>query len=288
MKALMRRIERFCYKHPRFGIPGLIRFIVIGTGLVFLFGLMDTTNTLHDLLRFSPEAILRGQVWRLISFVFVPIQMHPIWMLLMLYLSFMLGTALESAWGTAKFTIFYLLNVLLLAVGGMLLYLLPIPASMFAGGFVQGYSIHIFLLIAFATLYPDTPFRIFFLIPIRAKWIGLASAGFLVYQMIIGWRLFPINLLPLVLFFVYFLFTWDTWSRFLGLRSRQYSGRVVNFKRAARQVEKQRQARPYSRKCAVCGKTDTDHPEMEFRYCSRCEGYHCFCMEHINDHVHFT
>jgi len=289
MKALARMIDRFCYKRPRFGIPNLIRYIVLGTALVYVFGLMDTTRTLHDLLSFSPTDILRGQVWRLLTFVFVPAHDHLIFLVIMLYLSFMLGTTLERTWGTAKFTIYYLLNIVLLATVGMLMYLLPIPTTSAAiiGIFVRGYFIHIFLIMAFATLYPDIPFRLFFVIPLRAKWIGVATAVFLIYDTVRTWPLLPSNLIPLVLFFVYFLFTWDFWGQFLGLRSKQRSGTVVNFKRAAKRTQKQRQNRPYTRKCAVCGKTDTDYPDMEFRYCSRCNGYHCFCMEHINNHIHF-
>jgi len=254
---------------------------------VYVFGLMDTTDTLYQLLVFSPTDILRGQVWRLLTFVFVPVHIHPIWLFIMLYLSLMLGTSLERTWGTPKFTIYYLLGIVLLATAGMLAYLLPISASVFAGFFVGGYYIHAFLIITFATLYPDAPFRIMFIIPVRAKWIGLVTAGFLVYQMVIAWRHFPVNLIPLVLFFVYFLFTWDTWSRYLGLRNKKRSNTRVNFKRAAKRIRKENRNRPYTRKCAVCGKTDADYPEMEFRYCSRCNGYHCFCMEHINNHVHF-
>ena len=43
---------------------------------------------------------------------------------------------------------------------------------------------------------------------------------------------------------------------------------------------------PYTHKCTVCGKTDVDSPDLEFRYCSRCNGYHCYCQEHISNHTH--
>ena len=286
MRALARLIDRFCYKRPRFGIPNLIRYIVFGTALVYLFGLMDTTNTLHALLSFSPTDILRGQIWRLISFSFISTHINPIFLFITLYLSFFLGTSLEHSWGTAKFTVYYLLSVTLLAATGMFMYLLPIPASAAAGFFVSGYSVHTFLIMAFATLYPNTPFRLFFIIPVPAKWIGIASAASLIYLMVRAWIIFPVNLIPLVLFFIYFLFAWDFWSHLLGLRRKQHSGAAINFKRASKKIRKARENRPYTRKCAVCGKTDADHPDMEFRYCSRCNGYHCFCMEHINNHVH--
>ena len=69
------------------------------------------------------------------------------------------------------------------------------------------------------------------------------------------------------------------------VRQRQ---KTVNFKREARRIQREQANKPYHYKCAVCGRTDTDYPELEFRYCSRCVGYHCFCQDHINNHVHFT
>ena len=69
------------------------------------------------------------------------------------------------------------------------------------------------------------------------------------------------------------------------VRQRQ---KTVNFKREARRIQREQANKPYHYKCAVCGRTDVDHPELEFRYCSRCVGYHCFCQDHINNHVHFT
>jgi len=289
MKALMRKIDRFCYRRPRFGIPGLIRFIVFGTAIVYVLGLMDTTNTLYQLLLFSPTQILRGQVWRLFTFVFVPIHGQPIFLMILLYLSFMLGTTFVRVWGTAKFTIYYLLSIFVLVTVGMLLHLLPGPvfSSVAMGFLVNGYYIHIFLLLAFATFYPDSPFRFMFIIPMRAKWIGVLSIVGLLYEMWVFRLFFPANLIPLALFLVYFLFTWDAWQQYLGLRSKQGHGTVTNFHRAKRKIEKEQRTKTYTRKCEICGKTDTDDPDMEFRYCSRCNGYHCFCIDHINDHVHF-
>ena len=55
-----------------------------------------------------------------------------------------------------------------------------------------------------------------------------------------------------------------------------------------RRINREQNSKPYHHKCAVCGRTDADHPELEFRYCSRCAGYHCFCQDHINNHIHFT
>ena len=70
------------------------------------------------------------------------------------------------------------------------------------------------------------------------------------------------------------------------IRDRRSTSRgAMNFKRAA---EAKKQQTGYLHKCAVCGRTDTDYPNLEFRYCSKCVGNYCYCMDHINNHVHIT
>jgi len=286
MKAISRAIDRFCYRHPRFGIPHLIRLVVFGTVLVYIFGMMDTTNTLYSLLSFSPVDIMRGQVWRLITFVFIPIQGHPLWLFIALYFSFFLGTTLEQTWGTARFTIYYLLSIVLYAGLGMILHFVaPFPG--FVPLFVSGYYIHLFLVMAFATLYADAPFRPFFVFPpIPVKWIGIFSFGLFLYNLFQFRYLFPANLTPLVLLLPYLLFCGNALFRAFGASGGKTTKAQVNFKRKVKQVEQDQRSRSYSRKCEVCGKTDVDYPDMEFRYCSRCDGYHCYCMDHINNHEH--
>ena len=85
MRKLMNKIDRFCYTHPRFGIPNLMLIIVIGNAAVWLLAQMDTTGQIVSLLSGSAQGILHGQVWRLITYVFVPTESRPIWLLLMLY-----------------------------------------------------------------------------------------------------------------------------------------------------------------------------------------------------------
>lgn len=287
MRRIGRAIDRFCIKRPRFGIPGLMRFIVFGTGLVFIFSLMDTTGgDLVGLLFFSPTHILQGQVWRLFSFIFVPWTSSPLWLFVMLYVYYMLGTFLERAWGTSKFTIYYFSSMILLTATAFVFHLF---GFFFSFLFVSVNHINLTLLLAFATMQPDMEFRLFFVIPIRAKWVGIVAAAFFLYGIFSTIRAFPVNLIPLVVLLNYWIFCGDTLLYHLGfLKSRVVPSKAaINFKKAAKKVRKNQKDRLYTRKCAVCGKTDTQYPDMEFRFCSKCEGYHCFCLEHINNHVHF-
>jgi hypothetical protein len=85
----------------------------------------------------------------------------------------------------------------------------------------------------------------------------------------------------------YFIFFWDDLMTVVRRTSQRAAYRAnpqtINFKKAQKQVQERR---GYLHKCAVCGITDADDPDMEFRYCSKCNGYYCYCMKHINDHVH--
>lgn len=113
MRKLMNKIDRFCYMHPRFGIPNLMLIVVIGNAAVWLLTKMDTTGQIVSLLSGSAQGILHGQVWRLVTYVFVPTEASPIWLLVMLYFYYWIGSCLEREWGNGKFTIYYVSGMLL-------------------------------------------------------------------------------------------------------------------------------------------------------------------------------
>ena len=99
---------------------------------------------------------------------------------------------------------------------------------------------------------------------------------------------FPYNLLPVIAMLNYFVFFGGSLIDELK-RFRKGNGKTSReFRRKVTQIKYEDNLKDYTYKCEVCGKTDAEYPELEFRYCSRCAGYHCFCSEHINNHVHFT
>lgn len=280
LKRLNRRIDIFCYKHPRFGIPNLMLYVVIGNAVIWLFGMMDTTNILTNALCFSPYHILHGQVWRLVSFALIP-NSSGFFALLMFYFYYMIGSTLEQQWGTPKFNIYFFSGILLTIIYGFVLYFITgISYS------INAEFIYLSMFFSFATLYPDMQVLLFFFIPLKIKWLAIVDAVFFILE-IFSLR-FPFNLLPVVAVLNYLVFCggW-LFDYFRPARARQRT-QTVNFKNEMRRINREQKNRPYTRKCSVCGRTDTDYPELEFRYCSRCQGYHCFCIEHINNHVHYT
>lgn len=281
MKKLMNSVERFCYKHPRFGIPNLMLYIIVGNAIVWLFSNMDTTGTLLSYLYFSPYHILHGQVWRLVTFAIVPESTGLLYVVLTLYFYYFIGSTLESQWGQAKFTVYYLSGMIFTIVYGFLVY--------FITGKSYGLSatyINLSMFFSFATLFPETRVLLFFIIPVKIKWLAIVDAVYFALMVLLN--PFPVNLLPIVAVLNYLIFCGEWLFDYVRPSRMKQRSRTINYKREARRINRERANAPYNRKCAVCGRTDTDFPDLEFRYCSRCAGYHCFCQDHINNHVHFT
>ncbi len=290
MRALQQWLERFCRKHSRLGIPGLMKYIVIGNILVFILDMFGVGGVYaaSNLLSFSSSSILHGEVWRLITFVFVPYIAGRriadfLWLAILLYFYYWIGTALEREWGTAKFTIFYLFGVVLNILMG------------FVVGVATMSYVNLSMFFAFATLFPDMQVLLFFIIPVKVKWLAWVDAAFFAFTivrlLIAGHPLYA--LLPVIAILNYLLFfasdigdTLGYWKRRAGSRMGRKTGpKVINFNNAKTKT-KAGAKEAYLHKCAVCGKTDVSDPGMEFRYCSKCNGYYCYCIDHINSHIH--
>ena len=280
MNKISKKIELFCYKHPNFGISNLMLYVVIGNLIVWLFSMMDTTNLLISLLQFSPQMILKGQIWRLITFAIIP-SGTGILALIMFYFYYFIGSTLEKYWGKTKFTLYFLSGIIFTIIYGFIIYFIT-------GNDIRVSASYIYLsmFFSFATLFPDTQVLFFFIIPMKIKWLAYIDAAFFVYEIFV--MPFPYNLLPIVAVLNYLLFCGDWLFQMLGRTSRSSQPKVINYKKAAREVNKRQNHASYNRKCEACGRTDVEYPDLEFRYCSRCEGYHCFCQDHINDHIHFS
>ena len=285
-------IDRFCAKHPRFGIPNLMKILVITQIVVFavdfIMKLMMGYGWLYYL-TFIPAAILQGQVWRLITWLVVPNASNPFMLLLSCYFYWWIASTLERQWGTAKFNLFYLTGSVLSVVLGLLLSLLQPMFSVLPMELSYYLNLSIFLIIA--TMFGEMQVLLFFVVPIKMKWMAIIDVVLILVEMVDLFRVgaWAFALVPLASFINYFIFTWPFWRYKLGFVKRQTDPTVINFKKAqhqAQKTQKAQQAQGYRHKCAVCGVTDAMEPDMEFRYCSKCDGYYCYCINHINNHVH--
>lgn len=285
MNNLKRNIARFFLKHRDKGIPNLMLYIAIGNALVCLLSLTDPNLTVLYWLNFNPTLILKGQVWRLVSFVFAPMPrdiINTILSLLMLYFYYRIGQMLEQKMGTLKFNLFYLTGVLLLAAVGMIFHW-PVTTS----------DLNLSLILAFATLAANAQVLYMFFIPLKIKYLAWLYLGLTMWQCYV-----LRSALPVVPILNFFLFFWGDLENLLPDWARRNRPKK-NYRTAPPPPPKQKPnpnwadeyrsksgEAPYRHKCSVCGKTDTQYPQLEFRYCSRCTGYRCYCMEHINNHEH--
>ena len=278
MRAIASWLDRFCYNHPRFGIPGLMKWIAIGNVVVYVLDMFSNYSA-SLMLMFHPALVLQGEVWRLITFVFVPQSSgFVLWFALSTLFYYYIGNALEQQWGTARFTVFYGLGVILNLLLG---FLFQTSMSM--------YYVNMSMFFSFATLYPDMQVLLYGILPLKVKWLAWLDAALFAFDIVgaLSAGSLAYALQPVIALLNYFIFFWDDLmgliNRTRGRASYRMSRQTINFKKAQREVQ---QRKGYLHKCSVCGITDADDPDMEFRYCSKCNGYYCYCSRHINDHVH--
>ena len=281
-------IDRFCAKHPNFGIPNLMKIIVFGQIAVYLVNMLTYVMFAQNFvgyLQFVPALILNGQVWRLVTWVVVPNASSPFMLLLTCYFYYWIAAMLEREWGTARFTLFYLGGMVLSVVLGMALGLGQMNLTHTIASLNLSYYLNLSIFLVLAVLYGEMQVLLFFVVPVKMKWMALIDVVLVIVDMVDLFKLgyWMLALVPLASFINFFIFTWPFWQAKLGIVRHKTDPKVIHFKQAQKQAQ---ETKGYHHKCAVCGKTDTDYPDEEFRYCSKCNGYYCYCMNHINNHVH--
>ena len=281
MRKLNDAIDRFCALHPKLAIPGLMRYIVGANAVLYVLSLFAGAGTL-SFLALDISHVLRGEVWRLVTYVLLPTG-DNIWLIISLVFYYWLGETLERMWGSAKFTFYYVSGTLLTAVGLLVAYLVD-GVNMSLWG---AYYVNMAMFFAYALSFPDAMVHVYFLIPIKMKWLAALdalyfAAGVFRYAVSGYWGM---ALMPLVAVLNFFIFFAPDFRRKADEIVSHGRPQAVQFRKAVREQQRQK---GYNHKCSVCGRTDTDYPDLQFRYCSKCAGYHCFCEDHIFNHVHFT
>ena len=281
MRKLNDAIDRFCALHPRLGIPGLMRYIVIANAAIYIFSLFDQSGLLLSTLAMDARSLLHGQIWRIVTFVLIPTGSRPLSVLLSLFFYFWLGESMERLWGSTKFTVYYISGMLLSVIASILaLFLDGFAFPLYGAGYVNAA-----LFFAYALTYPEAMVRVFYIIPVKMKWLAYIEAALYVLAVIYGivlgaWGYALTPIVAMLNLFVFF--SPDFYRRADSVRSHNRR-EAVQFRKA---VKEQQRQKGYNHKCEVCGRTDTEYPNLQFRYCSKCSGYHCFCEDHIFNHTH--
>ena len=281
MKKLNEAVERFCALHPRLGIPGQRRYSGRSTAGTYLLRLLARGGSRNSLCK-DPASVLRGELWRIVTYVLLPTN-GGIFLVISLFFYYWLGESLERLWGSTKFTVYYVSGTLLTALASLLAYLIDgISVPIYGAVYVNTA-----LFLAFALNYPDAMVNIYFIIPVKMKWLAALEGILYALSVVtaIAARMWGQALMPIVALLNLFVFFTPDFLRKADRVKAHTRPQAVQFRRA---VKEQQRQKGYHHKCSVCGRTDTDYPDLQFRYCSKCAGYHCFCEDHIFNHTHFT
>ena len=304
----MQRVSKFEKKFGKYAIPNLSTILIICYAVGYVIQLINNNFLLY--LTLNPYDILHGQVWRLLTWVVVPPSGGNVFMtLIMLYFYWSIGSTLERTWGAYRYNVYIFSGMIFTIIGSFIAmgscYLFygeawglsnPAIASLiFNTGslFFSTSYINMSIFLAFAATFPDMQVLLMFIIPIKVKWMGIVYAVLAVWQLFTGAKynigglvldlsIFSrIALLSSLLNFIVFFFIF----RKRLIRTPKQMKRQHEYKK---EVHKSHSSTITRHKCAICGRTDETNPELDFRFCSKCNGNYEYCQEHLFTHQHIN
>lgn len=314
---ILSKMER---KFGKYAIRNLPLIMILLEAVGYTLGVV-APNVLNYVC-FNPIAICSGQVWRLITWVLVPPSSLSIFTVITLFFYYWIARMLATTWGDFYFNIYVLGGIVITDIGMMIAY--PILNSMTTASsamsimlmpmYVNLYYIQTSILLAFAFTYPNAQVLLYFFIPIKMSWLGIFEGIMLAYDFIRVNMLTPrlVILLAILNLVLYFLMTKDL-RRF---HPKEFARRA-NYRKATGQGgsffdrfnaagggknQGMRSSgggqnpgpKSYTKiypngarhKCTICGRTELDGDRLEFRFCSKCEGDHEYCQDHLFTHQH--
>lgn len=243
----------------------------------------------------NPYYILHGQVWRIVTWIIAPPSSLSIFTIIMLIFYYSIGTNLEHTWGAFRYNVYIFSGMLFTVIGAFVIYFVEIFLLANEGlVFVSGineyigtiistmfstYYINISIFLAFAACYPDMQVMLYFVIPIKIKWMAWFYAVFILLDFISGgWAIRTAIIASLLNFIVFFFAMFKRFSPVRVKRKHDFRKKVYKAEKTA--------AGGTRHKCAVCGRTELDGDDLVFRYCSKCTGNYEYCQDHLFTHEH--
>lgn len=271
----LNKLER---KFGRYAIHDLTKYLI--GGYVIGYGMYKLLPSVLNYLTLEPGLILEGQVWRLISWVLIPPSGNIITIVIMLMFYYSLGTALERTWGAFRYNVYIFSGILFTVIGAFILYFTT-GITYGLGFFFSTYYINMSIFLAFAASYPNMEVLLYFILPIKIKWMALVYAVYILYDLVQGNIVTRVAIIASLLNFVVFFFS----SRNVKPYTPKEQARKAKFRK---QTERPHMtyANGARHRCAVCGRTELDDPTLEFRFCSKCNGNYEYCQEHLFTHQH--
>lgn len=286
MNKLLFKMEK---KLGKYAISNLSLYIIIAYAIGYL---LSFTGAL-EIFRLNPYSILHGQVWRLITWVVVPPSSFDLFTIIMLYFYYQLGTTLEKTWGAFRYNLYIFSGLLFTILGAFLLYFIATGnggdaqaiGTIVSTGF-STYYINLSIFLAFAAVYPNMQVLLFFVIPVKIKWLAYLDVVLLGYQFIFSGTADRIAIVMSLLNFIVFFFSTRNYNRI----NPKEIHRRNEYKRATGKkavFTKSANAKSITKhKCAICGRTEESSDTLEFRFCSKCNGNYEYCSDHLFTHTH--
>ena len=286
MRCNMNFLNKMERKIGKYAIPNLMIYLIAAYCIGFVIYTVNPNFML--MLTLSPYHILHGQVWRLITWILMPTDTRVFSLLIMALLYYQLGSALERSWGSFRFNVYIFGGMLFTVIGAFILY--GIYAAAGTGSletislissltFTTNY-INLTIFLAFAVMYPEMQILLFFIIPVKMKWMAVVYAVLIAINLILtSWGGRIAIIMSILNFLIFFLSTRNY---------RRVSPKEIHRKQVfkAQMREPRRGSMVTKHKCAVCGRTELDDPNLEFRFCSKCDGNYEYCQDHLFTHQH--
>lgn len=285
----MNWMDKLEKKWGRYAIPNINRYLVFAVIIGYL--ISRTGSEMLNFLAFDVQSILHGQVWRLITWVLIPPSsaggINFALTLLFLFCLIPMGRSLEMFFGTFKMNVYYIGGILFCDVAGILVYVITL--LLFGAGipvYMTTYYLLLSTFMALALCMPDATVNLYFVLPIKMKWMLIIYFAELGYEI---FNYFRASWLVGIIYGSEIVFALANLGLFF-----YFAKRHVSHKQRKRQKEFRSQfntnPRPGSgiskHKCAICGRTELDDPGLVFRYCSKCDGNYEYCQDHLFTHQH--
>ena len=276
-------------KLGKYAIKNLM-IILIGCYVLGYIIQYASPNTLY-MLTLEPYRIFQyGEVWRLISWILIPPQTGIFWAIIMCIFYYQLGSVLEHTWGAFRFNVYIFGGIIFTIIGAIVLYFATGQPVYAIGGYFSTYYINLSIFLAFALCNPDAKVYLYFFIPIKMKWLAVVYIVLAAYSALRSPAAGKVAILMSLLNFVIFFLVTKGAKGSKGYDP-QHAKRQKEFQRQMHEAQqKQQQQSHYAggarHKCAICGRTELDDPNLEFRYCSKCAGGFEYCQDHLFTHQH--
>lgn len=274
--GFLNKMER---KFGKYAIQNLTFWLIGAWVLGYI--IQITMPDVQKLLLLEPRMILQGQVWRVVSWLLIPPPVNILFLIFFLSCYYFIGISIEQAIGTFRYNVYLIGGILCSIFGAFLLYgfyyFIKGVSVAGIGYYFSTHYITMSLFLAFAVIFPNIEFRLYFLIPIKAKWMGIADAVWMAFMFLASNAAGRTAILASLMNFLIFFFTTRNYRR--------VSPKEIHRKQVYRQ--QMREAQNITRhKCAICGRTERDGADLEFRFCSKCDGNYEYCQEHLFTHQH--